>query len=48
MLLDEMRSLQVRRHEVFWKVYDGRVVILRVLHQRRNSDALVFADESEQ
>jgi toxin ParE1/3/4 len=41
------RSLKVGRHLVFYREVDSRVVILRVVHERRNWAALSFADDAE-
>jgi len=42
--LDGLRSITVKRHEVFWVVRPEAPVVLRVVHQRRNWAALVYAD----
>lgn len=40
-------SMQAGRHVIFYEMVDGRVVILRVVHERRNIAALRFMDEGE-
>lgn len=42
--LDGLRSIPVKRHEVFWIVPPEGPVVLRIVHQRRNWAALVYAD----
>lgn len=39
------RSLPAGRHLVFYRATDGGVVILRIVHERRNLAALRFGDE---
>lgn len=39
------RSLVSGRHLVFYRQIEGQVVILRVVHERRNWAALSFADD---
>ncbi|MDZ7711466.1 MAG: type II toxin-antitoxin system RelE/ParE family toxin [Roseovarius sp.] len=41
------RSLTAGRHLVFYRQIKSEVVILRVVHERRNWAALSFADEIE-
>ena len=45
-----MRSLVYERHLIFFAPvddFDGRPVILRILHQRRNLAALLYFDDLE-
>ena len=44
MFLAGMRSVTVGRHVVFYRRFDTDVVILRVVHERRNLAALVFSE----
>ncbi|MGX0875437.1 toxin ParE1/3/4 [Roseovarius sp. MBR-154] len=41
------RSLPVGRHLVFYRMVGPDVVILRVVHERRNWAALSFADDQD-
>ncbi len=44
MFLTGMRSVTVGRHIVFYRRFGTDVVILRVVHERRNLAALVFSE----
>lgn len=46
-LVPGARSLTTGRHLVFYRQIKSAVVILRVVHERRNWAALSFADEIE-
>lgn len=40
-------SFPAGRHVIFYEVVEGRVVILRVVHERRNLASLRFSGEAE-
>ncbi|WP_422032058.1 type II toxin-antitoxin system RelE/ParE family toxin [Roseovarius sp.] len=46
-ILPGASSMQVGRHVIFYETVAGRVVILRIVHERRNMAALRFVGEGE-
>ena len=49
LIRDGMRSLPFQRHLIFFQPSpdDGRIAILRIVHERRNFGALTYLDDLE-